>query len=198
MSKCRVFLPLTPKEAAREFSKHMIAKGYVPEALHPYQDQTGKPVYYRIRLKHPDGEKWIRPMYLDANGQYHLEEPPEFKELPKMLYGLQLLGRYQEAVVYIVEGEWSADKLNNFLSANNANAQYIALTSGSCTSAVGADWNPLAGRRCVLWADNDDAGKGYTRQVAEILVNFGCLIQHIDVDSLQLLEGGDCVDWLSD
>ena len=34
----------------------------------------------------------------------------------------------------------------------------IATTSGGADSADRADWNPLRGRECRLWRDNDEAG----------------------------------------
>ena len=64
-----------PKEAARRFAESMIKNGFEPVALHTYTDAERKPIYWRIRLKHPDtGDKWIRPMKLNGQG-YELAEP---------------------------------------------------------------------------------------------------------------------------
>jgi 5S rRNA maturation endonuclease (ribonuclease M5) len=196
MNTCNILTSETLQQAARRFSKPAIEKGFKPEALHSYKDQNGTDVYHRIRLKHPNGDKWIRPIYMDSDGQYQLGEPPECKGLPKLLYGLPLPDQYKEAIVCVVEGEWPADKLNKFFSDQGVSEKYIAITSGSATSAAGADWQPLAGRTCILWADNDEPGENYTRQVAEALASLGCSIKYIDIDVLQLPEGGDCVDWL--
>ena len=59
----------TPQQAARDFVEKQINEGYVPQALHVYTKPDGTSLYWRIRLKHSDGGKCIRPMYQDANGQ---------------------------------------------------------------------------------------------------------------------------------
>ena len=86
----------TAKHAARRLCAKIIKGGFKPEALHEYRDTEGNVLFYRIRLKHPNGEKWIRPMYLNGNG-YEIGEP----EFPngKTLYQLpQLLARPADPV----------------------------------------------------------------------------------------------------
>src|SRR5271156_4181458 len=59
----------TPQIAARRLAKTVIAKGYQSEALHTYANHEGQPLYWRLRLKHPQTQaKWIRPMH-QKNGQ---------------------------------------------------------------------------------------------------------------------------------
>jgi len=142
-----------PKDAARQFSANMIAKGYKPAALHAYRDANGVPVFYRIRLKHPEtDEKWIRPMHHDGRA-FVIGEPPA-PPTGKPLYRLpELLA--DAGPVYVVEGEACADAL--------AALGMIATTSGSAASADAADWLPLRGRDVVIWRDNDKAGERYAR-----------------------------------
>ena len=64
----------TAKEAARRLAAPAIAKGFQPEALHTYFAADGSPLYWRIRAKHVNGDKWIRPMKLNGHG-YELGEP---------------------------------------------------------------------------------------------------------------------------
>lgn len=187
----------TPKDAARQFSSSMIEQGFVPEALHAYKDTDGEIIYWRIRCKHPDGRKWIRPMYCDKNDQYHLEEPPALKDEPKPLYGLHLLAQHPNARVIISEGEYPADVLNKFLQTQNEKDSYITITSGGATSAEKANWSPLIGRACLVWPDADDAGLGYTNTVVTILLSLGCHAQIIDSKKLGLVGKEDCVDWLA-
>jgi hypothetical protein len=186
----------TPQEAARYFSSKKIAEGYVPQALHVYTNLDGTPMYWRIRLKHSDGRKCIRPMYQDSNGKYQLGEPPELKDKPKPLYGLHLLSENSNARVWIVEGEYSADNLNDFFKQQGEGDKYIVITSGAATSAQAADWSHLAGRSCVCWPDNDKAGMTYAQQVYDKLVSLDCKVKIIDITTLKLLEKEDCVDWL--
>ena len=59
----------TPKQAARRLSTKFRyrRKGYRPAGLHVYEDKTGTPLLYQLRLEHPkSGEKWIRSMYFDG------------------------------------------------------------------------------------------------------------------------------------
>lgn len=186
----------TPQEAARRLSTAPLKNGYKLEALHLYSDKYGNTLYYRIRLKHPNGEKWIRPMHLNANGKYQLGEPPALKDQPKPIYGLTLLHQYPQATVYVVEGESVVDKLNEFFEKQNQSSKYIAVTSGSATSPDKADWSPLYNRSCILWADNDDSGLTYIHEVNDKLKHHECTVKIVDSKGLNLPKGGDFVDWL--
>lgn len=177
----------TPKEAARRLSAHIIAKGFKPVALHTYTDTQGEPLYYRIRVKHPEtGEKWIRPIKLNGAG-FELGEP-KFKN-GKPLYALHRIVSNPDAAVWIVEGEGKADALNKL--------GLVASTSGGTTSADGADWQPLRNRTVIIWPDNDDPGKAYASGVGSILLGMGCAVSCVDVDKLGLGKGEDAVEWLA-
>ena len=65
----------TPQEAARRLSASMLAKGFKPVALHVYTTESGSPLFWRFRCKHPDTrEKEIRPFKQNGNG-FELGEP---------------------------------------------------------------------------------------------------------------------------
>ena len=177
----------TPEQAARRLAKFALAKGFIPVALHTYTDTEGRPLYWRMRLKHSEtAEKWIRPMRLNGQG-YDLGEPKFDNGKP--LYTLPRIAGNPGAVVWIVEGEQKADALNAL--------GLVATTSGSATSAAAADWEPLRGRTVTIWPDNDDAGKGYASEVTSILLDTGCLVSCLEVGKLGLGEGEDVMEWLS-
>ncbi|TBR14273.1 MAG: DUF3987 domain-containing protein [Rugosibacter sp.] len=177
----------THKEAAKRLARPMLDKGFKPIALHTYTSTDGSPLYYRIRCKHPDtAEKWIRPMKFIGQG-YELGEP-KFPD-GKPLYALHRLTSNPDAVVWIAEGEPKVDALNKL--------GLVATTSGGATSADGADFNPLRGRTCRIWPDNDDPGKAYAGEVANILLGMGCTVSCIDVDKLGLGIGEDVIEWLA-
>ena len=179
----------TPKEAARRLSAHKLREGYKAEALHVYANASGDPVYWRIRCKHPDtGAKWIRPMHW--NGIAFVNGEPPLLEEGKPLYQVpELLAADPASLVLIVEGEWCADHLHR--------RGLIVITSGSCSSASGADWTPLRGRHCLLWPDNDAPGSKYADEAAAILQSLGCAVELIDVEPLGLPDKGDAADWLA-
>ena len=178
----------TVQDGARRLFKREIAEGFQPVALHCYADAQGVPLFYRPRLKHPDGRKVIKPMHLDGL-RFAMGEPPAPAE-GKPLYRLpELMAADPAALVWIVEGEGCADALHK--------RGMVAVTSGSATSDNGADWRPLAGRHCVLWPDNNKPGMDYGARVAGRLQVLGCTVETIDVEPLQLPDGGDVVDWLA-
>lgn len=189
--------PETPEQAARRLSAKALAKGYRPQALHTYTDENNRVIYWRIRLKKTTGEKWIRPMYQDAGGQYHLGEPPTLNSQAKPLYGLHLLTQYPDATVLIVEGEYPADVINRAIGQRDSRYPCCAVTSGGATSADNTDWQPIAHRQCILWPDNDEAGNRYAQQVCVKLEALGGMVEIIDAAQLKLPIGGDAVDWLT-
>jgi hypothetical protein len=177
----------TPPAAARRLAAGAIRDGFQPTALHVYRDPAGEPLFWRIRCKHPDGRKWIRPIRADDSG-FELGEP-EHPPAGRPLYRLpELLADYT-APVWIVEGETCADAL--------AGLGLIATTSGSADSAGGADRAPLKGRCCIVWPDHDAAGAKYAEAVAARLRALGATVERISVTALGLPEKGDCVDWLA-
>lgn len=177
------------KDAAQHLAAGALRNGFRLEALHEYSDADGSPSFWRMRLKHPaTGEKWIRPMRQDGP-EYVIGEPPA-PATGKPLYHLpKLLAASPDVIAYVVEGEACADVLSEL--------GLLATTSGSSSSAVGADWAPLRGRRVRLWPDNDAPGAKYATDVAQRLRELGCLVELIDVAALGLPAKGDCVDWLA-
>lgn len=177
----------TPKQAARRLMIGYLNKGYKAEALHTYTDIEGKPLHWRIRLKHNTADKIIRPMAL-ISGSYELKEPTYTDGKP--LYNLSKIASDQDATVWIVEGEKCADELNKL--------GLVATTSGGADSAKTTQWQPLARREVIIWRDNDSAGIKYQSDIAAILHPLNCKIRFVDVDALSLAPKADCVDWLAD
>ncbi|MGH8062205.1 MAG: DUF3987 domain-containing protein [Pseudoxanthomonas sp.] len=177
----------SPTDAARRFAGEAIRRGFQEIALHEYSDAQGEPQFWRIRLKHPNGEKWMRPMRPDGLG-FAIGEP-KAPARGKTLYRLRELMANPSAPVMIVEGEACADAL--------ARLGVTATTSGSSTSADAADWSVLRGRNVLLWPDHDVAGSKYASAIAELLQGIGCVVERIQVEALKLLEKGDVVDWLA-
>ena len=173
--------------AAHTYAKKSIDGGFKPQALHTYTDADGSPLFWRIRLKHPETkEKWIRPMSR-VGGHFALSEPTF--ENGKPVYGLHHVVSNPAATVWIVEGEQKADALNRL--------GLVATTSGAATSAASADWQPLRGRTVWIWPDNDDPGRGYAGEVASILLDMGCAVSCVDADKLGLGIGDDVIEWLA-
>lgn len=175
----------TAQQAARRLARSTIRGDFKPEALHCYTDEKGEPIYWRIRARLADGEKWIRPMRRNGNG-CELGEP----DFPcgKPLYRLHELAVKHGAPCWYVEGESCADAL--------ANLGLLATTAGGARSDERADFSPLKGRAVTIWPDNDKRGTEHAERVAAKLRLLGCNVEVLDVAALGLPEKGDCVNWL--
>jgi hypothetical protein len=57
-----------------------------------------------------------------------------------------------------------------------------------------SDWSALAGRRVVLWPDNDEKGRKHMDEIQAILTSLGCALSRIEPDDVGLDEGGDIAD----
>lgn len=172
--------------AARQRASRAIRDGFALTGLHRYNNADGSAWCYRIRAKHPDGRKWIRPMHA-VDGKFVLGEPA-IPDGGKPLYRPPFPA-IETDPVFIVEGEACADAL--------AMLGLTAVTSGSASSAPVANWSALRGRPVRLWPDHDTAGTDYADAVERILLDQGCTVSRIDVASLDLPDGGDCIDWLA-
>jgi len=179
----------TPEQiAADRFTQRFVKTGFKKQALHVYQDAQGQPVYWRIRLKHPQtGEKWLRPLSRDVQGGFILKEPAFQNGKP--LYQLPALLNNVNDTVWVVEGELCADKLTQL--------GLLATTSGGVDSVSVTDWSPLVKRKVVIWPDNDKAGLKYAHSVTSTLISLGCEVTWIDLVPLHLPAKSDCVDWLA-
>jgi hypothetical protein len=177
----------TPLQAARRLSAPALRDGFKREALHVYTDANGEPIFWRIRAKHPDGRKWIRPMRRTADGAgYELGEPPT-PPAGKPLYNLHRIAKDPAAPVIVTEGEKAADAL--------VKLGCVATTSGSVSSADTANWTPLQGRAVLIWPDFDAPGAQYGRDVVTRLLALGCKVSIIDVAALGLPAKSDARDW---
>ena len=180
--------PKTPMQAAQRLAASAMRDGFQFQALHEFTDAAGQPLHWRIRLKHPGtGEKWIRPMQRFGDG-FKPGEP----KYPggKPLYRMHELAARPDDLVIITEGEYKADKL--------VALGLLVTTSGAADSAGKTDWQPLAGRKVLVWPDHDEAGQRYAAAVQAALAPLDCKVRLIDVAALGLVAKGDAADWLVD
>lgn len=189
---------------AEQMHSRAIADGAVL-TLHTYTDAHGQPVYWKTRAKnHTTSKKEMRAFCVNdgrlnpktdrpMSGQFIPHEPKFSDVYPigngkKPLYRLhELLNADAGQAIYICEGEQKADFL--------ASLGLIATTSGGKSSASATDWQPLAGRKVIIWPDFDDAGQSYQADVSSVLSGLGCDVWAIDVSQLGLPEKGDVMNF---
>lgn len=174
------------EQLAREHALKEMKEGFNFTDVHIYTDRDGSFLYMKVRLKHPNGRKWIRPFY-QSNGQWIMKEPFLQKTL-KPLYNLPSLITQTDQVVWITEGEPKVTLLEEY--------GFVATTSGAGDSVSSADWMPLRGREVILWRDNDSTGERWQNAIIPTLQALDCKIRCVDVDVLNLSNGEDVIDWV--
>ncbi|RQY15532.1 DUF3631 domain-containing protein [Burkholderia stagnalis] len=177
--------------AARLFA-FKTREGFATVAVHLYRRPDGSILYGRVRMHKPDAngghEKFVRPFWNDGT-DWALGEPNQ--DGGKLLYGLPDLSAHPDAPVFVTEGEQKADALTRIGAG-----RFVAITSGGATSAGGADWSPLAGRRVLLWPDRDDPGAKYADEVTAKLSEQVCTVERLNVAAMSLPHAGDVMDWI--
>ena len=104
-----------------------------------------------------DGDKTYRPFL--PSGAAGMPDPRPLYRLPDI--------RSAETVVFC-EGEKCADALAS-LGIESTSAM-----GGANTSINKIDWSPLAGKKVILWPDNDKPGRDFMDRVTPILEGIGC------------------------
>ena len=184
------------KAFADQVTQKQMDSGFTATHLHIYTDKDGKFIYAKPRLKNLDtGEKYIRSISQDSAGKWQMKDPDFDIVYPEGGGKKPIYRRHElpanadtDAIVYIFEGEQKADLAKKL--------GFIATTSGGSTQIDSHYWQPLAGRKVSLWADNDEAGVVWLEQLYKRLKALECDVQVINTDKLGLAEKGDIVDWV--
>jgi hypothetical protein len=150
-----------------------------PSCRWPYRDAAGRLLFEVWRFDPVGKRKIFLPLSLwrDPSGEmrWHSKAVPA----PRPLYGLDRLAANPGAPVVICEGEKSADE------AARVFPKSVCMTSsGGCKAEAKANFEPLAGRRVLIWPDADEAGATYAASVAGILHALGCEVSIIDAVAL--------------
>ncbi len=129
-----------------------------------YRDAAGRLLFLVCRFDQAEGGKEIRPLSLRRVPSGKLEWRWLGVDPLRPPYGLDRLAARPGADVVITEGEKAADAAALLLP------DHVAITSPNGAKAADkTDWSALAGRRCVLWPDADEAGEAYADEVSKRL-----------------------------
>jgi len=161
------------------------------DEVYEYQDETGNPCYYCVKLRdYRDGkwEKTFRRCRFDDDGNLI----PKIAGLRLYPYRLpQLIWALAEGkTIYFTEGEKDADSLavlsltaTTVIGGANARVDYLK------------DWFIGDPEEIVIFADNDDAGEKFAQRVANLF--FGLHFKVKIVRFPELSKGGGVSDYLS-
>lgn len=135
-----------------------------PSHTWEYRDAGGHLLFLVCRFDLAAGGKEIRPLSLRRMPSGDLQWRWLGVDPLRPLYGLDRLASRPDADVLICEGEKAAD------AAALLFPDHVAITSPNGAKAADkTDWSALAGRRCVLWPDADEAGEAYADEVCKRL-----------------------------
>ncbi len=169
----RCVMPI-PEDAPAPPAGH--SRHGTPTRRHAYTAADGRVNFYHDRYESKkDGErKQFSPLTLwqgpGGKWEWRFKAPPE----PRPLYGLPGLATHPEAPAWLVEGEKAAEALAGLLPG------VPVLTWQGGALAVGkSDFSPLAGRRCVVFPDNDAAGTKAAEGLAKRLSQAGATSLHL-------------------
>lgn len=101
------------------------------------------------------------------------------------------VGISRSDTVVVVEGEKCVESLRG-----NGHIATTSVGGGEKDHAKNTDWEPLAGKKIILWPDNDDTGRKHMKDVANILhrLNPEPELYWIDSEKLGLPVKGDAAD----
>jgi hypothetical protein len=163
-----------------------------PSGDYKYYDLHGKIIASVMRFDLPNGEKTYRPWCfknVDGREKWVMGAPNI-----RPLYNLPEVA--VSPTVVLVEGEKCADTLRTLGIAATSSMQ------GAKAPVDKTDWTPLAGKKVVIWPDNDQPGFDYAKSVAGKLQSLGCTVLGVappagmasgwDVADC-VLEGGDAL-----
>jgi putative DNA primase/helicase len=165
------------------------------DRVYSYCDADGVPLFY-VRRREAVGsqrKKFLPLTYgkLDGKIGWQARHPLA----PRPLYGLDRLAAKPAAPVVVCEGEKAADAAQRLLPSYAC----VCWPAGTA-NAKAADWQPLDGRKVIIWPDNDAGGVKAATEIAGMLA--GSVIISVDDQPAKGdaadLETEDGEEWLAD
>ena len=126
---------------------------------YPYLNAEGRLLYVAVEVPHALKGKAVIPWTWCEIRPGVFGWAAKGLKSPHPLYGLDRLAKRPGVPVIVVEGAKTAD------AAQRIYPDHVVVTSGSASSADGADWSDLQGREVTIVPDADKWGFGYAAQV---------------------------------
>jgi putative DNA primase/helicase len=165
-----------PKEIAARSGKGKLV------ATYEYNNADNALHFMICRFVLDDGAKTFAPLSLWKDAEGSLSWQWVMPQGLRPLYNLSKLADAPiSATVVIVEGEKAANALQVHLP------DHVVVTSaGGARAPSKTDWSPLAGRKVIVWPDNDVAGKDYAEAVTVLLAGIQSApsVRGLDLDTL--------------
>ena len=139
------------------------------------------------RIDLSNGKKTFRVWHQAKDGKIVMAKPP-VQKIP--LYRSDQLPDDKTISVWIVEGEKCTEALAGLCVP-------VVSSANGAGSARHSDWSVLDGRPCVIWPDNDQAGRKYLDEVKACILGRVAKLNIVSLEDLGLEEGEDCADWIA-
>ena len=156
-----------------------------PTAVYDYRGPKGETYFYVARYEPEGGRKQFRPFSWDGSGRW----VHRIWDSPRPLFGLELLSRFPETQVLVVEGEKACLAARKMLSDKLT----VITWPGGAQAVDKIDWTPLQKRKVILWPDQDQPGREAIGKIARRLVELEAQVKIINVPQ-DLPEGWDAFD----
>lgn len=153
----------------------------IPSKTWAYYNETGQLCFYISRYETDKGKEH-RPWSFNADGKWCNKAWPDNRPL----LGVHELS---EKPVLIVEGEKAYDAAKTICG----HVYNIITWSGGAQAISKTNWNPLYGRKILIWPDADQAGIGAANRIADLLLDHCPEIKIINVSDLTQ-DGWDAAD----
>jgi Ti-type conjugative transfer relaxase TraA len=180
--------PAVPAPQLKDLGRNGLHHIFNEVARHPYRDENGVLLYYRLRLQDKaDPTKKLTPPlsygHWKSTPGNLVWELKGFDAGKAVLYNLPSLKQHPRSSVLVVEGEKTADKALHYFAGEDL----ICVTwPGGAGAVKRADWSPLIGRNVIVWPDNDLpgflAGEDVCRELRRVGVRS---LQMVDIASLK-------------
>lgn len=157
-----------------------------PDKVWLYRQADGSAYAAVARWDSYNGKKEIRPIIWDGKEFITKGLGPG-----RPLLNVDIAASQPLAPILIVEGEKTLDAAYKYTPDG-----WIVMTwAGGASAWKESDWTPLAGRRCVIWPDNDAPGLSAALNIQTVLAKQGCPTSLVKLSS-KFPEGWDLADEL--
>lgn len=136
-----------------------------PSVVYSYRDEAGEVLGYIYRFEATPPrfpKKDFYPLTFNVNASGAAEWRWKSFPVPRPLFGLELLGEFDDFPVMVHEGEKATEDARRIVCG------FVNISWPGGAAAVGhVDFQPLKGRDVFLWPDNDEPGIAAMEKVAE-------------------------------
>lgn len=156
-AKLKPWTHLMPKADCASFNNYRLGE---PSAVYTYRGADGTLIGYVCRFEYMDGEKRVKetlPLIyaVHPEGKYYDWRWQGFADTARVVYNADLVAKYPNLPVIVVEGEKVADWLNERLGRRAIAVTWV----GGSNQVDKTNFDLLSGRKVILWPDNDEPGK---------------------------------------